>query len=157
MRELRLYKPNKSKQGSAASFQLAQKGKFKELMIFLTLARQGADDDKGNNSFGWKDKANSITVKISELDAAKMLTVLFGMETKLSLFHDSSKSGTAEVNQGMNRVVNFNKNDNGGYYLSVSSKQGEVQNKIQVSVGNDEAIQLKIFLSAFIERYYLGD
>ena len=167
MRELRIYKPTKTKQGTAASFQLTVKGEYKEPMVFLTLARQGADDDKGNNSFGWKDEANRVVVKLTELDAAKILLVLFGMAGGLGekisegkykgLYHDPSKSGTAESNQGMSKVVQFTKLDNGGYSLGISAKQGDDRNALQVSVDQAEAILIKTFLNGFIEKYYLGD
>ena len=160
MRELRIYKPTKGKSGTAASFQLTVKGEYKEPMVFLTLARQGADDDKGNNSFGWKDKENSVVVKLTELDAAKILLVLFGITKDLGekgAYHDPSKSGTSEANQGMSKIIQFKKLDTGGYSLSISAKQGEVRNAIQVSVDQAEAILIKTFLNGFIEKYYLGD
>lgn len=157
MREFRVYKPTKAKTGSAASFQISEKGKYKEPMVFLTLAKQGPDDDKGNNGFSWKDRENSVTAKLSELDAAKMLLVLLGMEDEAKLFHDPSKSGTGEANQGASKVVNLIKAENGSKYLSVSLKQGEKLIKIQVTLSKDEQVLLKIFLEGFIRKYYLGD
>lgn len=164
MRELRVYKPTKSKSGSAASFQLTVKGEYKEPMVFLTLAKQGPDDDKGNNGFLWKDKDNAVTAKLSELDAAKMLLVLLGQQKEAKLFHDPSKSGTSEANQGASKVVNLlagNKKEDGtidvNKYLSVSLKQGEKLIKIQVTLSQEEQVLLRIFLQGFIEKYYLGD
>lgn len=164
MRELRVYKPTKAKSGSAASFQLAIKGEYKEPMVFLTLARQGEDDDKGNNGFKWKDKDNAVTAKLSELDAAKMLLVLLGQQKEAKIFHDPSKSGTSEANQGASKVVNLlagNKKDDGtidvNKYLSVSLKQGEKLIKIQLTLSQEEQVLLRIFLQGFIEKYYLGD
>ena len=160
MRDLRIYKPKKDKTGTAASFQLTAKGQYKEPMVFLTLARQGVDDENGNNSFHWKDKENSIVVKLTELDAAKILLVLFGLAKDLGekgAYHDPSKSGTSEANQGMSKIIQFKKLDNGGYSLSISAKRGEVRNAIQVGVDQAEAILLKTFLNGFIEKYYLGD
>lgn len=164
MRELRIYKPTKTRQGSAASFQFVRKGEYKEPMIFLTLARQGEDDDKGNNGFKWKDKDNSVTAKIGELDAAKMLLVLLGQQKEAKIFHDPSKSGTSEANQGASKVVNLlagNKKEDGtidsNKYLSVSLKQGEKLVKIQVTLSQEEQVLLRIFMQGFIERYYLGE
>lgn len=161
MRELRVYKPKKDKTGTAASFQLTEKGQYKEPMVFLTLARQGADDEKGNNSFAWKDRDQAITAKLSELDAAKMLLVLLGMQNEAKLFHDPSKSGTSEANQGASKVVNLFKGtteqSDTNRYLSVSFKQGEKLIKLQVTLSQEEQVLLRIFLQGFIEKYYLGD
>lgn len=176
MRELRFYKPNSKKQGAAASFQISIKEeeftnkegktfKKKVPMLFLNLAKQGPDREDGNNSFLW-DK-DGICVILSDLDAAKFLVVLFGQEKGLGqkdsdgkykgLFHDPNKNVAKEDTKGMNKVIHFNKNDNGTYSLSVSVKQGENRNMIQVPVDLAEGTQLRVFLNGFIEKYYLGD
>lgn len=166
MRELRVYKPNKSKGGAGAKFQITtkekegkDKKKYKEVMMFLTLAKQGPDNQRGDNSFFWDDKEQSLTVKLSELDAAKMLTVLFGMEKSLGggkgLFHSPEKASESTTNQGKSQVIHLTKNeDKSGYYLSVSMKQGEKELKIGLGVDSAEGVLLKEFLGLFIKQYY---
>jgi hypothetical protein len=177
MRELRIYKPKSGKDGAAASFQISlKKDEFKTKdgrtiekkvpWLFLNLAKQGADKG-GNNTFGW-DAEDKICVILSELDAAKFLLVLFGIEKGLGqkdangkykgLFHDPNKNENAkEDTKGMNKVIHFNKNDNGGYSLSVSVKQGENRNEIRVPLDAAEGTLLRVYLNGFIEKYYLGD
>jgi hypothetical protein len=151
VKEFRIYRPNKNKNGSASAWQLSYKpqSKYNNWMVFLVVAPQVGVDDNNNAKFDWKESA--ITIKIGENDIAEIMAVLEGRQDqcgyKGSLFHQSP--------DGSNKSLQLSRGDN-GYFLKVSSqdKDKRVTGPYSHSLSNGEASMLLILLKKSIEKIY---
>lgn len=154
-KELRIYKPGNS--GSAVKFQTVEKGKYKEWNLFGEFAPQIGKDADGNAKFDWRvpdnNNTKSITVKFSELDAAKALLVLRGEADTADLFHDPGKSYEESDGTKRSTVVKIAKGDR-GFMINASNKVGENLKRVNISVSWEEGILLESYLSLFLQKFY---
>ncbi len=147
MKNLRLYKPNKTGNGCASSWELSYKEqeKWDKYQMFLVIAPQEGDDDKGNNKFGWKTAA--ITVNLGEPDISSLLATIDRRQPESKLFHESPAGG--------NKGISLVQNDKGGFYLNVSYQDKEKKlTKYSHSIAPAEAAILSVLLKRAIEIIY---
>lgn len=154
--ELRIYKPGSS--GSAVKFQKRQdKENFNEWIAFAVFANQTGKNAAGFAAFDWRSKDNpnskEITVKLSELDIAKMLLVLRGEVDAADLFHDAGKS--YEENDGVKRstILKLSKSDK-GFHFNASNKTGSDLKKVSIAVSWEEGVLLQSWGEKFLSQYY---
>ena len=155
-KELRVYKPGTN--GSAVKFQKrVDKKNYDELMAFAEFANQVGKDTNGNARFDWKSEDNPngkfITIKLSELDIAKMLLVLRDQVDKIGLFHDPNKSYQESDGVKRNTVFNLSKGDR-GYMFNVSNQVGTELKKVNISLTWEEGILLQSWCDTFLQQFY---
>jgi hypothetical protein len=95
-KEFRIYKPNKTKNGSAIKFQgrYDEKSKYPEWLMFLDGAIQTGEDENGNASFGWKEADKFVTLKLGIPDVSDLLAVISGRKVESKLYHENTKGNT---------------------------------------------------------------
>jgi len=150
-KEFRLYRPNRSNNGTAFSAQLSYKkeNKYNPWFLFFIMAPQTGTDQNGNASFDWNDKA--ITVKIGENDLGEFIAVLEGRKSEVgkegSLFHKTPSGG--------NKIISFKRLDNKDYALGISFKNpsGELIKYYQGISKGEAALLLTLLKSAAIKLY----
>ncbi len=148
--EFRVYRPNSKNNGVATAFQLRTSDeKYDNVLLFMVVAPQTGVDDKGNAKFDWK---GGITVKLGENDIGQLLAVINGKIPAINngkgLYHKTPNGG--------NKVVVFNRNDNGGYYLKVSGqdKENKLMGNFAHVVNDGEGEILRILLERTIQLMY---
>lgn len=154
MKEFRIYKPNKSGDGVASAWELSykEKNKYNPWTMFLGVARQTGVDEKGNAQFEWNGETK-INIKLGENDIGEILAVLerrkSAVGTGKGLFHQTPGGG--------NKMISFNKFENGdGYYLKVSA-QTDTKNTIGPfgqKITDGEAAILATLLRCAIGKIY---
>lgn len=132
-----IYKPRKSIQGGAA---MQLKLATTRDCMFLELAPQ-TKDMKDSAPYDWKNQG--ITIKLGPVDIGKLIALINkryplapGNDPDLELFHKTAK-GTKTIKI---------KEQESGYYLKVSSKEGDKLVAVAIPVGWDEAELLKVAL-----------
>lgn len=133
-----IHKPNKNMNGSVAQFKLSND----KSCMFMELARQ-VRPAKDPAPFDWKN--TKMCVQLGVADIGKLLALFNGTwplspeptKEDLHLFHENDRG---------NKSIKVKKQDR-GYYLKVSSKEGDQQNNIAIAISWDEAELLKIALA----------
>lgn len=157
--EMRIYKvsPKDFSRGAASKFQLRVKPtKYEdEILVFVETSRQTGQDDNGNATFAWKDKEQTICIKLEEVDLGELLTVLNGVKDSLgqkgSLFHQTSKgNSTLSLNRAVKDGVPS------GYYFEVSRKINETNAVLRIkhTISLAEAEILRVLFMDAISRKY---
>ncbi|MBI4360768.1 hypothetical protein HY572_03270 [Candidatus Micrarchaeota archaeon] len=136
-----IYKPNKAGRGSAVQFDFNPD----KPCVFLEGAPQS-----GEKQFDWGQK---VVVKLSIMELAKLLTVLEGPAKTVKLFHDSTKSPTAEGSTLKNTVVEVTKGDF-GFFLKASAQSATGVKSVAIGVGDEEAKALSVLFRRAIARVY---
>lgn len=165
-KELRIYKPTSSGKGFALKLQQTLKKEYRDKNgkdhfgwhLFAEFAPQLPEkDDNGNARFAWRqqdsDSIQSVLMKFSELDAAKLLLVLNDEAEENSLFHDPNKAREESDGNKSSNILKIKRTDK-GYQIEASGQVGKDLKKTYLTVSWDEAILLKAYLNLFIERYY---
>lgn len=159
----RIYKPNKSKNGSAAAWQLKKESTVTneksyvkvDVQLFLVLTNQsGYDEEKDNAEFYWdKDESQTITMKLGMADVEALLAVLNRAKNDVGfngkgLYHQNSKGNTVLTMRRQDR----DKGDP-NYYVQVSSKRGDELKRIGISISLEESQSLRVFLNKCCEVF----
>ena len=148
MSQLTIFKPNKNITGGAFSFNYNADKDYAFLKVAPQIAEMPDRDKEGPEKqkvFGWEDKA--INVKLNTTDLSKLITVILGIVSMESLFHQTSSD---------NKIVELsyvpvkdasNPKDQGGFRFKVSQKvQGEDKpNGVIIGVSHAEAVQIRLF------------
>ena len=156
-KEFRIYKPRKSNDGAASSFQISEKKqeKWTDHFLFMTLAKQTGTDANGNSSFDWKD--GRIIVKLEQNDIGEFLACLNGQKNSIGakdkgLYHQTPKGNTV-----VSFVFNNGKDDSEAYYsLRVSSKMKDQKEARVIShlITLAEANALKVLMErALVKKF----
>jgi hypothetical protein len=156
--ELRIYKPSGSN-GSAVKFQKrVDKKNYDSLMAFAEFANQTGKSEDGFARFDWRGEDNpnskAITVKLSELDIARLLLVLRGEVDSMDLFHDPGKSYEESDNTKRSTVIKFSKGDR-GFMFNVSNKVGTDLKKVNLAVSWEEGVLLESWSNVFLSQFYV--
>lgn len=146
--DIAIYKANKRKSGSVAQFKMGGD----DTCMFLELAKQVRDMDD-SKPYDWENK---IIVKLGYTDISKILAYFAPQimyyrtpPNSLKLFHQTSKgSKSIELKWQSNE---YKGNKTYSYYLTVSSKQGDVVNKVSVPISLDEVELLKVGFNRALE------
>lgn len=149
MRDIGIYKANKTGKGSVAQFKMGGKGDC----MFLEIARQirAMDDSK---PYDWDNK---LIVKLGIADITKMLSLFHPQimyyrtpPQPLKLFHKNSRGSKTIELQWQEREWKGNKTYS--YYLTVSSKEGDqAPVRISVPISLDEVELLKVGFKRALE------
>lgn len=141
MQKFSIYKPNKSLRGSAVQFDFNPEKES----VFLEAAPQS-----GEKQFDWGQK---IIVKISVMELAKLLLVFEGQAKTVKLFHDSTKSQSAEGSTLKNTVVEVTRGEF-GFFLKASAQSGTGVRTVNITVAEEEAKALSVLFRRAIGRVY---
>lgn len=164
-KELRIYKPNNAGKGSALKLQQVQKKEYTDKNgkahygwhLFAEFASQIGKDENNNAKFGWRttedQNTGAILMKISELDAAKLLLVLQDEVEESQLYHDPNKAREESSGSKSSNIFKV-KRGNNGYTVEVSSQAGKELSKIFIVIAWEEAVLVKEYLRLFIQRFY---
>lgn len=152
MSNYRIYRANNNGDGSASEFQLSFKKdeQYNPYLLFLVMAPQGPDNANGDATFLWKEKG--ITVKLGENDIGEIIAVLDGRKDTLgmkgSLYHQTPNGG--------NKAIVLNRNEKGGFWLSVSGQDKDKNSlgKYSHSISDGEASILSTLLKAAVVRLF---
>lgn len=140
-KQYRLYKANKSNNGSAMQLDLNAEREA----VFLECAGQVAEQ-----RFDWQNK---ITLKLSVTDIGKILAVFSGRAAEAKLFHDPGKGDYGEQ-AVRNRVVELRRMERGfGLKVSEQAKDGKLM-AISVPISDDEAEVIATLLRQAVVRIY---
>ncbi|MFC1452046.1 hypothetical protein ACFLSJ_01725 [Verrucomicrobiota bacterium] len=143
------YHPNQQGSGSAARLdpRMNQGIHGRPNCFFLEMAEQKAVAGQGNGgparaSFDWENK---ITVKLGFQDICHFLAVIEGRADHAG----GKRDGLYHQNGSTNTLIGLKKNENGGYFLSLSQKRGreEESRRISTVLSDVEAVGLKHVLS----------
>lgn len=133
-----IYKANKNKSGAVLQVKLANKRDC----MFFELAKQVNEMDS-SEPYDWKN--TKITIKLGENDIGSLLSLFNGTlplsseprKEDLMLYHQNSKG---------NKVIKFKKQVR-GYYMQVSMKEGDRQDRIQLPISWADAELIKVALT----------
>jgi len=166
MKEWRVYKPKKTNDGAASKLECRVEPREKEtstggvfiqnkMLVFWVATKQTGTDANGNASFGWKDPALHITVKLDEPDLGEILAVLNGYKTITGqsgekwkgMFHKNEKGSTSFF---------IEKNENGTGYTVRVSKKNDGEQAIQIShqLTFGEAEVLRVIVEQIVQKIY---
>ncbi len=104
-----IYKPRKTKNGSASSWTL----NVDKDCMFLEMSQQREDDDK---KFDWDNK---LIMKLGVPDIGALISVLEKRESDIKLFHK---------NDGGNSILKITTNESGGWFIAVCVKKEDDSN-----------------------------
>lgn len=162
--EYRIYKPRSSKDGAASRLQIRQKeGQYGPITyVFWESTKQTGVDDKGNSSFGWKDKALCVTMKLEENDIGELLACLNGVKDYAgSKDAKGNYKGIYHQNTTGNTILQLQKvvGKDGmppsyGFRISSQKKESKSTVAIQHFISLAEAEILKILLQNALCRMY---
>lgn len=151
--EFRIYKPTKSNTGAASAIQTKMtsvKGRH-ELQLFWVATKQVQSKTK-NAAFAWKDKEQTVTMKLGDPDVGEILAVLRGVKDSMGRKESKDKPGKGLFHQNPNgnttMTLQANYNDATGepsYYIRLASKskQGKlIEVKHSITVGEAEFIRV---------------
>ena len=136
-RDIAIYKPNKKVTGGVAQFKLGNR----DDCMFLEIAKQTAAMDS-DRPYDWEN--TKIVVKLGIPDITKMMAYFrLSPEAPLKLFHKNTKGS---------KTIELKWQDNyKSYYLSVSSKEGDVLKRAALPIGLDEVELLMVGFSRALE------
>ena len=150
MSDLRFYRPNKDKKGTASSVELRKKED--EWFLFWVGTHQTGEDANGNASFDWKNKENSVTIKLGENDVGELLAALngakghVGQKAEQGLYHKNLKGSSS---------LQFAKVEN-GYKVRLASKVGEKLTQVTQVLSLSDAEQLKVLFTLYLYKVFGG-
>lgn len=142
--EFRIYRANKNNTGAASAIQLIDKeGK---LCVFWSIAKQTGTDDKGNASFGWKDKDKHIIFKMEDNDLGEVLAVIYRFSDKAG-----GEKGIYHQNATGNTVFNFD-----GKSVRISNKKKDSKEAVAINHGisNAELALLKVVFENIVNKRF---
>lgn len=147
--EYRIYKPNKSGNGSATRLQIRHGDKQGRPVVYLFIesTQQTGTDSEGNASFGWKEPEKKITFKLDVVDIGELLAVLNGAKNFAGNPAKDGKGGMGifHQNDAGNTVLKFEKSEQGNvYWYGLSSKRNGklLAIKHMVTLGEAEILYL---------------
>lgn len=89
----RVFRANKSGSGCALSFDLKH-GEEKDTKLFLTVSKQGENNEKGDATFKWKDKESVMTLLLGSNDIGEILSVMKRKKECIDLFHQNPRGNS---------------------------------------------------------------
>lgn len=137
-RDIAIYKPNKKVTGGVAQFKLGNR----DDCMFLEIAKQTDTMDSGK-PYDWLN--TKIVVKLGIADITKMMAYfrLSSPQSPLKLFHKNDKGS---------KTIELKWQDNyKSYYLSVSSKEGDILKRAALPIGLDEVELLMVGFNRALE------
>lgn len=152
-RNLVFYKAQKDGNGAASQWNL---GSEKDC-IFLEMANQEDEDDKGNARFEWNNK---IRFKLDETDIGEILAVLVGLQQGIGPFDTVKKKhkGLFHSNPKGNAILYFGRDatmeEHGRFNIYLSVKRGDDQTVVRHTISKGEACILSTLLRRAIEVMY---
>lgn len=154
---LTLYHPTTRGTGAALRLQPAIRASAERAnCFFLEMAAQQSPapehDSRGRASFDWENK---ITVKLGFADICEWLAVLENKQTAAG----RNGKGLYHTNGNHNTVIRVERNDTGGYAVSLSRKQ-EGQDeaaRIWTVLSDAEAIGIRNILSTGLYFMFASD
>lgn len=163
--EYRIYKPKKTKDGSASKFQIkVTQQKFgPETNLFLQSSHQTGEDAQGNSTFAWKDEKRCVTMKLGETDIGELLSVLNGQKGGCGTKDDKGMwKGLFHQNDRGSTVLQFSAlppREEGGvhsYGLRISAKRKDADKPVMVQhmISVSEGEILKVLLQDTVSRMY---
>jgi len=145
-----MYKPNtKIEFGSAVNMKYSAKVKS----VFIEMSKQKGDKLPPGVTGYQFDWANKITVKISQMEMAKMLQCFKGHVKVVDMFHSTDKSGSGK---GGTAFVKLEKdNELGKTYLRVGRKEPDgTYVNYQFMLDLNECYMVEKFLEKSLEQTF---
>jgi len=152
MKSLRFYKAQKDSGGAASQWDL----NLKDEAVFFTMAKQlNAQDAKGNATFDWEHKS---VFKLGIQDIGELLAVLEGKKDGVGPYDNQQKyKGLYHSWKDMNSVLYFTRGREAGFFVGLSVKKHEQQNRVKHSLTDGEGSSLRVFLQKSLELILFTD
>lgn len=144
-RQVAFWKPYK---GTGAAMTIECSWKESGPLCFLSVM-----PESGERKFDSKKK---ITTKLGLSDLGEILTVLRNIKQGVGPQDGDRYKGLYHQSTNANTVINFTTKDKGdGYYLNVSTKKDNNQNKLGLSLTLGEGEVLRIFIEEVIKDLFV--
>lgn len=147
-----VYRAKNSGDGSASQWSLGSK----KNCVFLEMANQKGNNEKGNANFDWENK---LPFKLGESDIGEILAVLSGLKKGVgpptTKDGKPSNKGLFHSNDKGNAILHFAEDDSQKIWVRLSvQKKGEEAKKITHCMSQGEACVLHTLLRRAIEVMY---
>lgn len=152
MKSLRFYKAQRDSSGAASQWDL----NLKDEAVFFTMSNQlNMQDEKGNSTFDWEHKS---VFKLGIQDIGELLAVLEGKKDGVGPYDNQQKhKGLYHSWKDINSVLYFTRGREVGFFVSLSVKKGEQQNRVRHSLTDGEGSSLHVFLKKSLELMLFMD